>query len=90
MSQTGNPSADKIKQYDDPVLFSTNGGNIWHIPVVEGDTARFLCGRDGDRTSSRVAEYSFFSRRRKARQCKACEHRAQNGGASRAEVPAND
>jgi len=88
--QRPNPTKAEVQGYDDPVLFSTSGGNIWHTPAFDGDDAVFLCERDGSATSIRVCEHDFFLRRRNARMCKTCEKRAESHEHAEITVKAND
>ena len=61
--------AGKLKEYDRPVLHSSGGDQIWHIPMKENGKARFACQRS---ETVFVASLTNFRRRRNQRMCRMC------------------
>jgi len=85
MSKTKTISPEKVREHDNPVLFTSKGGGVWHIPSISDGSVTYLCGRHSRSGRVHVSEYEFFLRRRNPRLCKSCKKKAQQ-----MEVQAND
>jgi len=90
MTEIERPPADKLDNYNNPVLHCNKGDTVWHIPYIEGGLLRFLCFRHEGESSIKISEYEVFLRRRNPRKCKICEERAQTSDRDGIKVQAND
>jgi len=69
-----------VDKYEQPVLYSTaSNQNVWHIPNLVGEYARFLCNGQMDDNIA-VSSLSSFRRRREPRICKKCKDRVEVDG----------
>jgi|GEM_PF-4203378 len=77
MSLITDVSVDKLKEYNQPVLYSSSGScNVWHVPQVNNGEVEYLCGSFRGENPMRVSELSVYLRRRSARMCKVCQENA--------------
>jgi len=74
-------SVDKLKEYTDPVLFSSSGSrNIWHVPQVQDGEVEYLCCSYKGSNRMMVSELSVYERRRGPQMCKKCQEHAGTDG----------
>jgi hypothetical protein len=70
----------KLREYSTPVVFSSSGQNIWHVPEINDGEVGYLCGSHKGRNRMMVSELSVYSRRRNPQMCQKCQYHAETDG----------